>query len=44
MQWLVADWYLLGLNGQNWMLVVGGALALYVAGLVIARRRRPHRR
>jgi hypothetical protein len=44
MQWLVADWHLLGLTGQNWILVVGGALTLYIAGLVIAQRRRRHRR
>ena len=40
LQWLVDDWHLFGLSGQNWLLVIGGGLALYIAGLVIAHRRR----
>jgi len=44
LQWLVDDWHLFGLSGQNWLLVIGGGLALYIAGLVIARRRRPRLR
>jgi len=39
LDWLVGDCHLFGLTGQNWMLVVGGGLLLYIAGLVIARRR-----
>jgi hypothetical protein len=37
LDWLVGDCF--GLTGQNWMMVVGGGLLLYIAGLVIARRR-----
>ena len=40
LQWLVDDWHWFGLSGQNWLLVIGGGLALYIAGLLIARRPR----
>ena len=39
LDWLVGDCRLFGLTGQNWMPVVGGGLLLYIAILVIARRR-----
>ncbi len=38
MNWLVANFDLFGLPGQNWMLVVAGAIAVYVALLAVARR------
>jgi len=39
LHWLVGNCDLLGLPGQNWMLVVAGVLALYIAALAIGRRR-----
>ena len=36
--WLVDNFELLGLPVQNWMLVVGGVIALYFAMLAIGRR------
>jgi hypothetical protein len=39
LDWLVDDIDLFGQNGQNWMLLIGGALLLYLAVMVIARRR-----
>lgn len=44
LNWLVGNCNLFGLPAQNWMLAVGGALALYVLTLVVARQRRanPH--
>jgi hypothetical protein len=39
LNWLVGNFDLFGLTGQNWMLVVGGGLLLYIAVLVIAQRR-----
>lgn len=39
LDWLVGDYHLFGLTGQNWMLVVGDGLLLYIAGLVIGWRR-----
>jgi hypothetical protein len=39
LNWLTDNCELFGLNGQNWMLVVGGGLALYIAVLVISQRR-----
>ena len=39
LNWLTANCELFGLTGQNWMLVVGGGLLLYIAALVINRRR-----
>jgi len=44
LQWLVDDWHWFGLSGQNWLLVIGGGLALYIAGMLIARRRPPRLR
>lgn len=40
LHWLVGSCRVLGLNGQNWMLVIAGALAVYCAVLLIIRRRR----
>jgi hypothetical protein len=37
--WLTDNCWLLGLAGQNWMLVVGGGLLIYIGALAIARRR-----
>ncbi len=39
LNWLTSNCELFGLPGQNWMLVVGGGLLLYVAVLVISNRR-----
>ena len=38
LNWLTANCELFGLPGQNWMLVVGGGLLLYIAALAISRR------
>jgi hypothetical protein len=38
MNWLVGNFEVFGLPGQNWMLVVAGVVAAYVAMLAIARR------
>jgi hypothetical protein len=40
LDWLVRDWTFFGMTGQVWMPVFGGALALYIAVLVITRHRR----
>jgi hypothetical protein len=40
LSWLVDNYDLLGLPCQNWMVLIGGGLLLYVATLLIARRRR----
>jgi hypothetical protein len=40
LNWLVGNSNLFGLPVQNWMLLVGGALALYILTLVVARQRR----
>lgn len=44
LDWLTGDFDLFGVPGQNWMLVFGGGLLLYIAILVIAQRRQigPH--
>jgi hypothetical protein len=39
LDWLVGDFELFGQLGQNWMLLVGGGLLLYIAIMIIARRR-----
>jgi hypothetical protein len=38
MNWLVDNIDLFGLPGQNWMLVVAAAVAVYVALLAVGRR------
>jgi len=42
LDWLIGNCELFGLPGQNWMLVSGGGLLLYIATLVIARHFQPH--
>lgn len=44
LHWLVGSCRVLGLDAQNWMLVIAGALAVYLATLVLIRRwrRRAH--
>lgn len=39
LNWLIQDFSFLGLNGQNWMPLFGGALLLYVAVMIVVRRR-----
>jgi hypothetical protein len=39
LNWLTANCDLFGLPAQNWMLVVGGGLLLYIAALAISRGR-----
>lgn len=43
LHWLVGSCRVLGLNGQNWMLLIAGALAVYLAvyfGALALKRRR----
>jgi LPXTG-motif cell wall-anchored protein len=40
LHWLVGSCRVLGLDGQNWMLVIAGALGVYAAALLLIRRRR----
>jgi hypothetical protein len=40
LDWLVHDWHFLGLTGQVWMPLMAAGLALYIAVLIVARRRR----
>jgi hypothetical protein len=40
MDWLVGNSQIFGLRVENWMLLIGGGLALYFAVLSIAGRRR----
>ena len=39
--WLTDNIDLLGLPMQNWMLLLGGGLLLYIGVLAFPRRRRP---
>lgn len=39
LDWLLGSWDVFGLDGQNWMWVFGLALLLYIATLLIVRRR-----
>jgi hypothetical protein len=45
LSWLIGNCVIFGLNGQNWMLLVGGGLLLYIGALIAARhfqdRKRP---
>jgi hypothetical protein len=38
--WLTGGCRVFGLNGQNWMLVIAGALAVYFVALALLRLRR----
>lgn len=40
LHWLVGSCRVLGLDGQNWMLVIAGAFVVYLAALAIVRHRR----
>lgn len=42
LNWLAANRVLFGVPAENWMLVIGGALLLYIGALAISARR--HRR
>lgn len=44
LDWLTGNCQLFGLEAQNWMLVIGGGLLLYIATLVIARQRQARMR
>jgi hypothetical protein len=39
MNWLVGETNVFGIVVQNWLLIIGGGLALYIAGLAIAARK-----
>jgi len=39
LHWLTGNCRVLGLDGQNWMFVMAGALAVYFAVLALVRRR-----
>lgn len=39
LNWLLEDFDVFGLPGQNWMLIFAGSLIIYIAGLAMARRR-----
>lgn len=40
LDWLTKDTNLFGLPAQNWMLLLGGALLLYIGVLAFPQRRR----
>ena len=39
LDWLVGNYELLGVTGQNWMLLIAGGLLLYIVMLFILRSR-----
>ncbi len=39
--WLSANRVLFGVSAQNWMLVVGAALVLYIVVLIVSESRHP---
>ncbi len=39
LHWLTGNCRVFGLNGQNWMLVIAGALVVYFVVLALLRRR-----
>ncbi len=43
MTWLTDHCWILGLAGQNWMLIAGGGLLIYGVGVLYAERRRMRR-
>ncbi len=42
LHWLVGSCRVFGLDGQNWMLLIAGALAVYFFVLALLRRRPSH--
>jgi hypothetical protein len=42
LHWLTGSCRVFGLNGQNWMLVIAGALAAYIVVLGLLQRFRTH--
>ena len=44
LNWLSANSVLFGIPAQNWMLVVGAGLVLYIAVLIVAGCRHPRAR
>jgi hypothetical protein len=44
LDWLAADTAWFGVPAQNWMLVIGAGLVLYIVGLAIAARCPPRAR
>jgi hypothetical protein len=42
LHWLVGSCRVLGLNAQNWMLVIAGAFVVYFAALALLRHHRTH--
>ena len=41
LNWLAANRVLFGVPAQNWMLIVGAALVLYIAALIVSEIRQP---
>jgi hypothetical protein len=41
LNWLNANCEVFGIAAQNWMLVIGAGLLIYIAVLVVAERRQP---
>jgi len=41
LDWLIGNYEFFGLTGQRWIPVFAGALLIYIAVLIIARRRDP---
>ena len=41
LNWLAANRVLFGVPAQNWMLVVGAALVVYIAVLIVTENRQP---
>jgi hypothetical protein len=39
LNWLTGNWELFGLYGQNWMWLTGCAFLVYIASLMLTRRR-----
>jgi hypothetical protein len=41
LNWLNAENEVIGVPAQNWMLILGAGLLIYIAAVVIADRRQP---
>jgi len=41
LEWLSAERMLFGVPAQNWMLIIGAALVIYIAVLIVAENRHP---